>query len=50
MLFVREWMLPQMDYAHSLRPAVLDRLDGEARRVLGHASRVPRSFGELAAG
>jgi ectoine hydroxylase-related dioxygenase (phytanoyl-CoA dioxygenase family) len=49
MLMVREWMLPQMDYSRSVRPAVLDRLDSEAHRILGHRSRIPRTFEELAA-
>lgn len=49
MLFVRGWMMPQMDYARSIRPEVLDRLDEPGRRIVGCASRVPRSFEELVA-
>jgi ectoine hydroxylase-related dioxygenase (phytanoyl-CoA dioxygenase family) len=47
MLMVREWMLPQMDYSRSVRAEVLSRLDDEALRILGHRSRVPRSFEEV---
>jgi ectoine hydroxylase-related dioxygenase (phytanoyl-CoA dioxygenase family) len=48
MLMVREWILPQMDYSHSIRNEVLERLDIEALRILGHRSRVFRSFQEIA--
>jgi ectoine hydroxylase-related dioxygenase (phytanoyl-CoA dioxygenase family) len=47
MLMVREWMLPQMDYARSIRAEVLNRLDDQARLILGHHSRVPCSFREM---
>lgn len=47
MLMIREWMLPQMDYARSIRAQVLNRLDDQALRIIGHGSRVPRSFEEL---
>jgi ectoine hydroxylase-related dioxygenase (phytanoyl-CoA dioxygenase family) len=47
MLMVREWLLPQMDYARSVRAEVLERMDEEALRTLGHRSRVPRSFEEV---
>jgi ectoine hydroxylase-related dioxygenase (phytanoyl-CoA dioxygenase family) len=47
MLMARDWMLPQMDYSRSIRPEVLNRLDNEALRILGHRSRVPRSFEEI---
>jgi ectoine hydroxylase-related dioxygenase (phytanoyl-CoA dioxygenase family) len=47
MLMVREWMLPQMDYSRSVRPSVLSRLDDEALCILGHHSRVPRTFEEM---
>ncbi len=47
MLLVREWMLPQMDYARSIRAEVLNRLDNEALLILGRRSRVPRSFEEM---
>lgn len=49
MLMVRSWMLPQMDYARSISPQVLDRLDGGARNLLGHGRRIARSFEELVA-
>jgi ectoine hydroxylase-related dioxygenase (phytanoyl-CoA dioxygenase family) len=44
MLYVRSWMLPQMDYARSTRPEVLEALDDDGRRILGCDSAVPRSF------
>lgn len=47
MLMIRDWMLPQMDYSRSVRPDVLNRLDDEALRILGHRSRIPRSFAEF---
>jgi ectoine hydroxylase-related dioxygenase (phytanoyl-CoA dioxygenase family) len=47
MLMVREWMLPQMDYARSVRDEVISRLDDESLRILGHRSRVPRTFAEM---
>jgi ectoine hydroxylase-related dioxygenase (phytanoyl-CoA dioxygenase family) len=47
MLMIREWMLPQMDYSRSIRQEVLNRLDSEALRILGHRSRIPRSFEEV---
>lgn len=47
MLMIHEWMLPQMDYSKSIRQEVLNRLDDEALRILGHRSRIPRSFEEL---
>ena len=49
MLMVRDWLMPQMDYARSLAPQVVARLDDVALRMLGHQSRVARSFTELAA-
>ena len=49
MLYVRSWMLPQMDYARSTRRQVLDGLDDEGRRILGCSSVVPRSFEEMVA-
>lgn len=49
MLFVRDWLLPQMDYARSLRPEVLARLDAGALGLLGHPSRPARAFSELSA-
>jgi ectoine hydroxylase-related dioxygenase (phytanoyl-CoA dioxygenase family) len=48
MLFIRSWMMPQMDYARSTRPQTLERLDDEGRRILGCGSAVPRSLPELA--
>lgn len=48
MLMVRDWLMPQMDYSRSVRPEVLSRLDGEARRILGHRRQVARSFEEVA--
>jgi ectoine hydroxylase-related dioxygenase (phytanoyl-CoA dioxygenase family) len=47
MLMIRDWMLPQMDYSRSVRDEVLNRLDDEALRMLGHRSRIPRTFAEL---
>jgi hypothetical protein len=47
MLMIRDWIMPQMDYARSIRPEVLDRLDETALRILGHRSRIARSFEEL---
>jgi ectoine hydroxylase-related dioxygenase (phytanoyl-CoA dioxygenase family) len=49
MLFVRSWMMPQMDYARSIRPEILQRLDQQGRRIVGCDTRVPRSFDELVA-
>lgn len=49
MLYVRSWMMPQMDYARSIRAQLLNRLDDEGRRIVGCTSRVPRSFEDLAA-
>ncbi len=46
MLTVRDWVLPQMDYARSVRPEVLARLDDGARRLLGCDCMVRRSYGE----
>ena len=47
MLYVRRWMLPQMDYARSTRPEVLKNLDDGGRRILGCDSQIPRTFEEL---
>ena len=47
MLMIRDWIMPQMDYVRSLRPEVLARLDDGALRLLGHRSRIARSFEEL---
>jgi len=49
MLFVRGWMMPQMDYPRSIRPEILQRLDEQGRRIVGCDTRVPRSFEELVA-
>jgi ectoine hydroxylase-related dioxygenase (phytanoyl-CoA dioxygenase family) len=49
MLFVWSWMMPQMDYARSIRPEILQRLDQQGRRIVGCDTRVPRSFEELVA-
>jgi ectoine hydroxylase-related dioxygenase (phytanoyl-CoA dioxygenase family) len=49
MLVVRSWMMPQMDYARSIDPEVLARLDEGARSLLGHGRRIARSFEELVA-
>lgn len=47
MLFVRSWMLPQMDYARSTSEDVKRRLDAAACRLLGCDSQIPRTFDEL---
>jgi ectoine hydroxylase-related dioxygenase (phytanoyl-CoA dioxygenase family) len=49
MLFVRSWMMPQMDYPRSIRPEILQCLDEQGRRIVGCDTRVPRSFEELVA-
>ena len=49
MLMVRGWMLPQMDYSRSLKSEVLERLDDEALRILGHQSQIRRSFKDIPA-
>lgn len=49
MLYVRDWMMPQMDYARSIRPSVLASLDESGRRISGCESQIPRSFDELVA-
>lgn len=47
MLMVREWMMPQMDYSRSVRPEVLERLDEESLRILGHRSQIARAFADI---
>jgi ectoine hydroxylase-related dioxygenase (phytanoyl-CoA dioxygenase family) len=49
MLYVRGWMMPQLDYSRSIRPEVLERLDEQGRRIVGCDSQVPRSLEELIA-
>ncbi len=49
MLFVRSWMMPQMDYARSIRSEILGRLDASGRRIAGCDTAVPRTFQELVA-
>ncbi len=47
MLSVRGWMIPQVDYARSVRASVQARLKPESLRWLGHASRLNLTFDEL---
>lgn len=44
MLCVRDWMLPQMDYAQSIGEEVLERYNDRAKKLLGHGSTIQRNF------